>query len=249
MRQEIEIGRDRLEALLADGVVDASGFLYDLDAHHLAVIVSGSDRQGLLRRLAEQLDRDLLSSASGEGDIFAWWGGRHEFDQDDLSAISGAALGRDGRVVVGEPGFGPAGWLLSHRQARRAYTFSRARPELFVSYREVALLAAVATDEELSGLLRHSFIEPIFDPGSAGAELASTLRACLDVDGDLSSTAAALGVPRQSVADRMREVEERIGRSPSNCLAELDLALRLLESSEGTVSGDRGRRLHSIASR
>jgi hypothetical protein len=222
--------------LLGDTVIGASGFAYDLDAHHLAAIVSGPDPEGLLRRLAEQLDRNLLLSASGEEETFAWWGGGRAFDENDLVAISGAAGGRDGRIVVGEPGFGPAGWRLSHRQARRAQIFARGRQEPFVSYRGVALLATVAADEELNGLLRRSFIEPILGPGSAGAELAWTLRAYLNAGGDLSSTAAALGVPRQRVADRMREIGSRIGRSPRGCLAELDLALRLLESSDGVAT-------------
>jgi DNA-binding PucR family transcriptional regulator len=43
--------------------------------------------------------------------------------------------------------------------------------------------------------------------------------------------AATLGLGRQTVTDRVRIIEEQIGRPPEECLAELDLALRLCELS------------------
>jgi hypothetical protein len=109
----------------------------------------------------------------------------------------------------------------------------------------VALLAAVLEDDELSAFLRQSFLGPLLDPGPGGHDLARALRACFDAGGDLSSMAIALGLPRQAVADQIGAVEERIGRSPLGCLAELDLALRLGQVSRteaATADADTFRR-------
>jgi sugar diacid utilization regulator len=228
MRQETDVAMHRLEARLGSG--GPSQLDYDLAANHLAVIVTGPEPKELIRRLADQIGRDLLLLSGGEEETSAWWGGEEEFDEEDLAAISAAALPREGRLALGEPARGPAGWRLSLRQARTAFGFRESRPRRFVRYREVALLAAAAGDDGLGALLRQSFLEPLLDRGPGGLDLARALRAYLDAGGDISSTALALGLPRQAVVDRLSGIEERIGRSPLRCLAELDLALRLHET-------------------
>jgi len=49
------------------------------------------------------------------------------------------------------------------------------------------------------------------------------------VERNVSSTAAALGVSRQTVSNRLRTIEERLARPLSDCAAEVDAALRLEE--------------------
>jgi hypothetical protein len=229
MRQTDDEYRSRLEELLDGHTVDRSEFAYDFDAHHLSVIADGPDSEGAVSRLAADLGRDLLWLERREEKNSAWWGGGGEFSEEDLAAISASTLGREGRLAVGEPAHGLAGWRLTLCQARAAFAFAGSRPRSFVRYREVALLAAVTRDDELSAFLRQSFLEPLLNPGPGTHDLASALRAYLDAGGDLSSTAVALGVPRQTVADQLTGIEDRIGRSPLCCLAELDLALRFHE--------------------
>jgi DNA-binding PucR family transcriptional regulator len=47
------------------------------------------------------------------------------------------------------------------------------------------------------------------------------------MDRNVTSAAAALGVNRHTVSNRLRAVESRIGRPISSCVAEIDAALRL----------------------
>ncbi len=57
--------------------------------------------------------------------------------------------------------------------------------------------------------------------------LRQTLRAYFAAERNASSTAAALGVSRQTVINRLRVVEERLGRSLGSCAVEVEAALRL----------------------
>jgi DNA-binding PucR family transcriptional regulator len=63
-----------------------------------------------------------------------------------------------------------------------------------------------------------------------------TLRAYLVADRNASSAAAALGVNRNTIAERLRAIEAAIGRPLSACGPELEAALRLAEL-DGTAPG------------
>lgn len=87
------------------------------------------------------------------------------------------------------------------------------------------LLAGAGGDVDLRSFLEERFLAPLSaDPDR---DLVATLAAYLDASCDISSTAAALGMDRQTIAGRIAAIEERIGRPANECLAELDLALRL----------------------
>jgi DNA-binding PucR family transcriptional regulator len=57
--------------------------------------------------------------------------------------------------------------------------------------------------------------------------LRQTLRAYFASGGNTSSAAASLGVTRRTVENRMRVIEDELGKPVSTCAAELELALRL----------------------
>jgi DNA-binding PucR family transcriptional regulator len=59
-----------------------------------------------------------------------------------------------------------------------------------------------------------------------------TLRAYFAAGRNISSAAAALSVHRDTVSNRLRAIEAKIGRPPDACAADLELALRLEEMSE-----------------
>ena len=56
-----------------------------------------------------------------------------------------------------------------------------------------------------------------------------TLRAYLAADRNATSAAAALGVNRNTIAERLRAIEATLGRPLSACGPELEAALRLAE--------------------
>ena len=65
------------------------------------------------------------------------------------------------------------------------------------------------------------------DEGGGGTTARQTLRAYFKADRNTSSAAAALGVDRRTVANRLRSIEERLGRSLSRIGSEMELALEV----------------------
>jgi DNA-binding PucR family transcriptional regulator len=59
--------------------------------------------------------------------------------------------------------------------------------------------------------------------------LRQTLRAYFECERNITSAAAALAVDRGTVANRLRVVEEQVGRSLNDCAVDLQLALGLDE--------------------
>jgi DNA-binding PucR family transcriptional regulator len=68
---------------------------------------------------------------------------------------------------------------------------------------------------------------PLVEDSDRGTVLRETLHAYFATARNTYSTAAALGVSRQTVGNRLRAVEERLGRSLDSCATEVEIALRL----------------------
>ena len=81
----------------------------------------------------------------------------------------------------------------------------------------------------MASSLQRLYLDPLTYERDGGATLRKTLRAYFLSSRHISSTAAALGVSRQTVAARLRATEERIDRSLDDCASEMDTALRMLE--------------------
>jgi hypothetical protein len=218
---------DLLTRLLDGAAIDRSSFDYDFDGHHLGAIALGPAAGDLLATLAERLDRRLLWLDGGEGARSVWLGGRSGFAAEELGELPRLASSFEASLAIGEPGQGLAGWRLTHRQARAALGIALRAPRPFTRYAEVALLAAAARDADLTAFLTETYLVPLAARGDGGKALCETLSAYLDAGGNISSAAAALGVARQTVASRLRVIEERIGRPLGSCAAELEIALRL----------------------
>jgi DNA-binding PucR family transcriptional regulator len=84
--------------------------------------------------------------------------------------------------------------------------------------------------------LQRLYLDPLAYEKDGGAALRQTLRAYFMAGRHVSSTAAALGVSRQTVAVRLRTIEDRIGRSLDACASEIDTALRMQELSHLSLS-------------
>jgi DNA-binding PucR family transcriptional regulator len=64
-----------------------------------------------------------------------------------------------------------------------------------------------------------------------------TLLAVLDAQGGLAAAAAELGVHRNTVLQRLRRAEERVGHPATERVAELHAALRLADALGASVLG------------
>jgi hypothetical protein len=222
----------RVERLLAGELLDTTGLNYDFEAHHLGVIACGPEAMAMLRELAAGLDRRLLAVRREDGTIWAWLGGRRAIGSAALQGQAKNDLAAEISLAIGEPGHGFAGWRLTHQQARAALPVARRGSEPLVRYADVAMLAAVLGDDLLASSLRELYLEPLRGERDDGETLRETLRAYFAAQGNTTCAATVLGIQRQTVANRLRTVEERLGRDLAGCSAEMEAALRLEELTD-----------------
>ena len=166
----------------------------------------------------------------GEPDLaWAWLGGAQPLSSRRASEALAGRWPEGALLALGEPGEGPDGWRLTHRQARAAFGVAQRKTEGPVRYADVALLVSVLQDDLLATSLRSLYLEPLAVGRDGGARLRETLRAYFAAGRNVSSAAAALGVTRRTVTNRLHAVEELLGCPFSAVGVQLDLALDLEE--------------------
>jgi DNA-binding PucR family transcriptional regulator len=224
----VERRRECVKSLLAGELVDRSALNYDLDGHHLALMAKGEGSPEAMRELAAKLDRRLLAVCREEEPVWACWlgGGRPLEAEQVLRALGAIPLDRV-LVTVGEPAEGPSGWRFSHRQAKAALPIAERRGQAVLRYSDVALLASIIRDDLVATSLQRLYLEPLESARDGGKVALETLRAYFAADRNISSTAAALGVDRRTVTNRIRAIEGLFGRPLKDCATELETALRL----------------------
>lgn len=226
--------REQVKALLAGELVDRTGLdamlNYELDGFHLGLMVSGEGGEKLLRDLAAALDRRLLVGKREEEPVWgAWLGGRSPLSAEKAVAAAKELVTDQVFVTIGEPAEGLVGWRFSHHQAKVALPIALDTGRHVLRYAEIAVLATVARDDLTTTSLRRLYLEPL-ERGREGGKVArETLRAYFEADRNISSTAAALGVDRRTVRNRIGAIEELLGRPLRGSLADLEIALRLDE--------------------
>jgi hypothetical protein len=222
--------RETVKRLLAGELVDHSELGYELDGHHLAVMAKGEGADEAMRSLAEAVDRRLLMVQREEEPTRACWlGGRRQLTSERALAALGRDLPEGVFITVGEPGEGLGGWRFSHQQATAALPIAERRGEPVVRYADVALLAAIAGDDLIATSLRQLYLAPLERTRDGGKVARETLRAYFAAERNVSSTAAALGVDRRTVRNRIGAIEELLGRPIKGAEADLEIALRLDE--------------------
>jgi hypothetical protein len=217
---------DRIHRLLVGELVDESGLDYPLTNSHLAVIARGRDAEGAVVTLAKRLDRSLLIAEGSENHCVAWLGGTRPPEPEALDRGIRGVVREDLQLSLGEPGHGIAGWRRSRRQAGAADLVGKRSGAEVVHYRDVALIAAALRDPDLAAFLTETYLAPLQADRLA---LVKTLLAFLERNRNVSSTAAALGIARQTVANHLRTAEQRLGRASLDSGAQLETALRLAE--------------------
>jgi hypothetical protein len=213
--------------LLAAESVDPAELHYELEAWHLALIASGPGAEKAVRDLVSATDCNLLLTPADEGAVWAWLGARKRLSAGEILRLAECALSEDITLALGEPGRGIDGWRLTHRQAKAAMLVADRGRERRVRYADVALLASALRDDVLARSLRDFYLAPLERSRDGGMALRETLTAYFSAGRNVSATAAALGVSRQTVSGRLRAVEEHVDRLLDTCVAELETSLRL----------------------
>jgi len=220
---------ERVQRLLAGELRDIAGLDYDLDLWHLGVVATGKDAEKAIRSVAPELARHLLLVRRSENTVWAWFGDRRRRTLVDAVRTLATKRHIDVVVAIGEPANGVEGFRLTHRQAQAALLVALRRPQWLTRYADMALLAFALRDEPLARSLIDVYLSPLDGAGKRASALRQTLRAYIAAERNASSAAAALGVARQTVENRIRTVEAQLGRLLPTCLAELEVALRLEE--------------------
>jgi hypothetical protein len=220
--------REVVKSLLAGELVDHSELGYDLEGHHLALMAKGEGAPEAMAALAERLDRRLLAVSREEEPVWACWlGGRRPVgSREAVRALGQIPLDRV-FVAVGEPAEGLAGWRLSHRQAKAALPIAERRGEAGVRYADVILSVSILRDDLVAASLRQLYLDPLEATRDGGSVARRTLRAYFAAERNVSSTAAALGVDRRTVTNRIRAIEDLYGRPLGDFATDLEIALRL----------------------
>ena len=225
---------------LLDGeLLDPSGLSYDLDGWHIGVVARGPGREDAAAAIAGCLGARRLLAPADDQTLWLWLGSRGRPELQRLKTALSLDLPADLYVGLGEPGQGRTGWRLTHEQARAALAVAIRRPASMLRYKDVALLAAATQDELLWASLHQLYLEPLERAEESGRALESTLRAYFEADRSVTSTAAALGVSRNTVTSRIRAIEDRVGYLNPIRAAQLLVALELadLDESKANRSG------------
>ena len=223
--------REYVKGLLAgrqpSGDVDLD---YDLEGHHLGLMARGEGAHEMMRDLAKRLDCRLLVVGREEEPVWACWlGGRRLLATEEALRVLGDTLSGSLIVTVGEPGERLSGWRLSHRQAKAALSIAERQGQSIVRYADVALQASILRDDLITASLHQLYLEPLERARDGGKIARETLRAYFVAERNVSSTAAALGVDRRTVTNRIRAIEELLGRSLKSSATDLEIALRLAD--------------------
>jgi hypothetical protein len=218
---------ERVERLLGGASLDTSGLDYEFDMQHLGAVAAGPGAAEAVRDLAKALDRRLLLIRRSGGAAWAWLGGHRMLDPDEFERAVSHGWPSRVSLAIGEPAEGLGGWRFTHQQARAALPIALRSRQAFVRYSDVALLASMLQDDVLATTLREHYLIPLSRARDGGAVLRQTLRAYFTAERNVSSAAAALGVSRQTVINRLGAIEERIARPLGDCAVEMEAALRL----------------------
>jgi hypothetical protein len=220
--------REIVKSLLGGELVDHSEIEYDFDGRHLALMAKGEGAEALMREVANRLDRRLLMVRREEEAKWACWlGGRRQLGAEEALRVLRETSPKGVFVTVGEPAEGLAGWRFSHLQAKAALAIAERRREPVVRYADVAVLASILRDDLVAGSLRRLYLEPLAQSRDNGKVARETLLAYFEAERNISSTAAALGVDRRTVRNRLSAIEALLGRPLRGSMADLEIALRL----------------------
>jgi hypothetical protein len=221
---------DRVRRLLDGELIDAAELGYPLDSCHVGVIGAGHETAQTIRRLAAAFDKRLLSVEGEEGRTWAWLGSPRQIDPEGFARLiehCEEIASPQATIAFGEPGAGPPGWRLTHRQAAAALPMADRLRAGVVRYADVGLLASVVQDPVLTESLRRLYLAPLGEERDGGEAMRQTLEAYFAADRNVTSAAAALGLSRQTVRSRLQAIEKRLGRLLDRCATEVDLALKV----------------------
>ncbi len=131
-------------------------------------------------------------------------------------------------IAVGSPHPGAAGFRTSHLEALRARRVielsGRAAPSV-TEFSDVALVDAISRDLDAAKAFVAAQLGDLARDDAKERGERATLLAVLDAQGSLTTAARTLGIHKNTVLQRVRRAEERMGRPVTTEVAALHAAL------------------------
>ena len=198
----------------------------DLNQHHLGLVAWGEGADAAVRKLASDLGRLVLLTQRLHDNWWGWISGTRPLDVHEERRLRGFEAGPGVRIAFGLEGYGEPGFRATNHQALRAQWVAPAGSAV-IYYEDVAVEAlATEVQNDARAFVRRE-LRGIVDLSTASERLRETLDAYLAAELNAASAAAALGVHHQTVANRLRVIEERLGHPVGPRHLELAMALRL----------------------
>jgi hypothetical protein len=198
---------------------------YDFSATHIGVVGSGPDADDEIRRLAQMLGGETLIVQASPDQFWAWIGLKLQSSAAGLDKALKRKLSPAVCIAIGGPAADLEEWCRTYREASAGFAVALHRPDALVRYADVGVLASIAGEPLLQQSLRTQFLDPLACERDGGRSLLETLRTYFAHDRHGVSTSAALGVNPQTITNRLRRVEECLGRSVTACGIGLEAAV------------------------
>jgi DNA-binding PucR family transcriptional regulator len=250
---------ETIDAILAGQPIDADvatrRLRHEVGRVHVAAIAwlesheEGRDTQAML----EAAIRDLAAMVGNQKPLVqplgilstvAWISSHSDVPSKVLDELRfRTALAPGVRVAIGEPARGLAGFRTSHCEALEAQRVAvmAGRPVGSVTrYHNVSLCAIASVDFEQARTFVRRELGPLASVDETTRRLAATLRAYLDENCSRGRTAKRLHIHENTVAYRIRQAEEILGRPLEKRTLELRSALVLADLVAGTAAAESG---------
>jgi hypothetical protein len=135
------------------------------------------------------------------------------------------------QIAIGEPGRGLRGLATTKRQADLARAVAELRPDRTITmYKDVALATVLLRDEDVARSFASEQLGRLSHGTRAAAVLRETLAAYYAAGQDQSRVARALGVHRNTVANRLRRAEELLEHRVDERVRETEAALAIADA-------------------
>ena len=219
------------ELLEGEAGADPSGALdLDLAQHHLGLLAWEEQGELAARQLAEALGRRLLIVAPIERTWWGWISGTRPFDREAQRTIERFQAPERSAIALGMQEFGLPGFRVTHRQAQRARQLAPQGLPSLTRYADVAVEALASENPEEARSFLNRELGELGDDSRTSRQIRETLEAYFAAGHNAASAAATLGIHQQTVANRLRAAEERLGHPIGARRVELELALRLRQA-------------------
>jgi hypothetical protein len=205
----------------------SSALELELDQHHLGLFAWGERGAEAARELAERLGRRLLLVSPLSHSWWGWISGSRPFEAAEERTITRFSAPPEAGIALGLPGFGEAGFRATHRQAQRARWFAPTGTATVIRYADVAVESLASENREDACAFVERELGAINDESTTSTRIRDTLSAYFAAEHNAASAAATLGIHQQTVANRLRSAEDRLGHPIGSRRVELEVALRL----------------------